>query len=141
MRFHPPFPLFPPVPTAPMDPASLGELQDALQACKGKMSWPEFLLHVQNGYARVWIHLALERGLDPRKILGAANQGHQVVLTAWIDAGKRVGIHDRVSLAWYAPEVAALACRLWTAAKAKQGPGLAPQLDLGDSPLFSTEIL
>ena len=64
MRFHPPFPLFPPVPTATMDPASLGELQDALQACKGKMSWPEFLLHVQNGYARVWIHLALERGRE-----------------------------------------------------------------------------
>lgn len=130
-RFHPPLPDFPPVPTAPMDPVAKRHLAEAILDCQKMISYKETQDHIQAGYARIWIHLTLERGLDPRKVSGVASKGHQDILKAFLAAGVRIGLHDRATLAWHAPYIAATATQLWRQAKESQGGLLVAPAGLG----------
>lgn len=126
-RLHPPLPAFPAVPTAPMSRGTKRHLLEALQECHKTKSWKETQDHIQHGYALLWLHLVLERGLDPRKVVGAALRGNQDLLSPFFAEASRLGLHSRVALGCAAPVVAATAARLWREAKEAQASVL-PQL-------------
>lgn len=127
--YHLSLPELPAVPTAPLTPAARRDLVLALQSCKGWMAHQAFQKWTRKAYARLWIHLALERGLDPRKVSTPGTKGHQVVVAAFLAAGKAIGLHDRVALVELSQELANAACRLWM--EAKQAQGSAPAQLLG----------
>jgi len=132
LRLCPPRPEFPDVPTAAMPADARRKLADALQSCRPMMSWPGIQAHVKRGYAYIWIHLAMERHLDPRKTIAPSSWGYQDILKAFLLAGGQIGLHDRTALGWHAPDVAMLAAKLWLAAKEPQSTPapLLPGLDL-----------
>jgi hypothetical protein len=113
LKYCPPRPELPLVPTAAMPPAAQGHLVDALRSCKSGMTWPAMQEHVNRGYALLWIHLTLERRLDPCKTVAPTCQGHRTILQPFIKAGALIGLHDRAELGRRAPEVAKLAAKLW----------------------------
>ena len=132
MRLCPPRPEFPDVPTTAMPAEARRKLADALQACRTMMSWPGIQAHVKRGYAFIWIHLAMERHLDPRKTIAPTSWGYQDILKAFLKNGSQIGLHDRTALGWHAPDVALLAAKLWQEAKDLQAAAapLLPGLDL-----------
>ena len=128
MTWRSPLVEFPPVPTAAM--ASLGELVQALQACKKASAWPEVRRYAKQGFARLWLHFALERGLDPRKAAPTSSPVHLAVAQAYLSAGVRLGLGDRTTLAWDLQEVSSLAASLWCQAKEAQSAMRASQAPL-----------
>ena len=134
-RYYPPLPVFPGVPTAPMDPSTRRRLVEAIQECKKMLAFDEAQAHVLMGYALLWLHLTLERTLDPRKVLVAASSGHQAVVEAFLAAGARIGVHDRAFLRRQIAPVSAAGANLWRQAKEAQGVALPPLLCLCLQPL------
>jgi hypothetical protein len=115
-------------------------LADAIYECRKMINYKETQDHLHVGYARIWIHLALERVLDPRKLLAPASKNHQAVLRAFLEAGLRIGVHDRATLAWKVPAIAAMADHLWRQAKEAQGAGVTPLAGLGLQPMTSNAL-
>lgn len=113
-----------------MDRADLAQLLEALRECRKMASWPDVVRYAKKGLARLWIHLVLERGLDPRKAAPACSKGHQAVLKPYLEAGFSAGLGDRAELAWEVQEVAELASGLWDQAKASQSTQRASQAPL-----------
>lgn len=128
--WRPPLPELPPVRTTPLNAAEKAELVDALQACRRAKAWADVRKHAQKGLARLWLHLVLERGLDPRKAAPGTSAGHQAVLKPYLDACVRLSLGDRAELAWDVQDVADLAGRLWDQAKAEQAASRASQAPL-----------
>lgn len=120
MSFHPPFPAFPGVPTRPMDRDALARLAEALTACRRLRSWPGIQAHIQRGYVLLWIHLALERELDPPRVLRREGQARFRFQAAFVEAAAQFGLHDRVYLVLYAQSIATAADELWRQAKTAQ---------------------
>lgn len=119
----------PPVPTSSMPVDDRRVLADAVQALKPFLHRTDAQEHLGQAYARVWIHLAMERGLDPRRITSPKSAGFQILLPIFQAAIQRLGLHDRVDAARWAPTVAPVSATLWRQAKEAQGqpvPGLFP---------------
>ena len=118
--FHPPLPVFPAVSTAPLQAADRSQLFQAIRECKAQRSGRAARAHLTQGYALLWLHLALERGLDPRRVLAPSSAGYDPLLKAFLQVGVTLGVDDRTTLGWEAPLAALRACRLWTEAKDRQ---------------------
>ncbi len=95
------------------------------------LSWKETQTHVQHGYALLWLQQVLERGLDPRKVVGAALKGDRGLLSPFQAEAFRLGLHSQAALGCFAPVVAATAARLWREAKEAQANNPFPLPGLG----------
>ena len=123
-----PLPRLPAIPTRPLTPGASLELVSLLQSLKPKLRFEEVQAHIQKAYARIWLHLALERNLDPRRAATPSQQSYQALLPVFQTVVAKIGLHDRTVAGWHAPEVAILACGLWRQVKTEQGepPSLLP---------------
>ncbi len=139
IHFHPPLPEFPPLRTTPMDPATRRRLEDAMQECRKMQAYPKVKDHLHRGYAMLWVNLALERGMDPRKVLGPGSRGHQVVLKVFLQACAHLGIHERATIERNLILISHLGARLWQEAKEAQAMGIPPVAGLGLEPSADAE--
>lgn len=121
MRRPTTLPSLPPTPTSPMGVEARKALAEALKSLAKHLTEPQVQRHVQEGYARVWLHLVLTRGMDPQQAVSAKQNAYQAVLPAFQAAGERMGLHNQSAMTWWAPKVAVLACQLWRKAMAVQG--------------------
>lgn len=108
-----------------MAPSERKALAELLKPLGRHLTDPQVQKRVREGYARVWLHLLMVRGLDPRQAVQAKQIAYQAVLPAFQVAGERIGLHNQAAMTWWAPDVARLACGLWC--KAKDAQGLTPQ--------------
>jgi hypothetical protein len=118
-------PALPPVPTAPMPPAARRSLAELL-ATRLDLTDPDVQAWERQGYARIWLHLLLDRHLDPRMAISPKQPAYQAVLRPFQAAGVRIGRHDACSMAWLAPAVAREAYDLWRHTTAVQGEAPKP---------------
>jgi hypothetical protein len=126
-------PGLPPFPTTQLTPEQRIQLRSALQFLRPFIHRKDAFEHALACYAQVWVHLALERGLDPRRCSGQASQGYQAVLKAFQPAVSRLGLHDQVQAAWWAPQVAPMAATLWRKAKEAQQQAPPPLMALNQA--------
>lgn len=131
-------PSLPAVPTTPMPVGERQALAGALSSLKKDLHDPAAQACALDGYARVWLHLLLSRGLDPRNAMSPKGRSYATILPAFLDAVARIGLHDKPSATWWAPKVALQAGRLWHQAIQAQGGTPQPLPGLG---LESTEAV
>ena len=118
-----------------MSPAARKSLAEMLKPLGRNLTNPEVQGCVREAYAQVWLHLLLSRGLDPRHATSVDLRAYQAVLPSFQSAGERIGLHNQAAMAWWAPEVARIACQLWKKAKAAQGEAPRPLPGLGLEPI------
>lgn len=132
-------PSLPAVPTAPMSVQERRDLTTALVSLKNRLCEPAVQDHVRAGYARVWLHLVLSKGLDPRKAVGPRIQGYQAILPAFLEAVERIGLHTKASASWWGVQVSQEASLLWRKATAAQGGAPQPLPGLGLDPISTVK--
>jgi hypothetical protein len=133
-----PLPDFAPVSTAPLSKVALADLLATLQECRRYSTWASHRNHVKPGFARLWLHLVLERGMDPRRAVLASIWVDHPVLKAYLAMAVQKGLGDRTSLSHDVLEISRLAAQLWGQAKAAQSArgtsqGTLPGLDFDSS--------
>jgi hypothetical protein len=118
-----PFPL-PPVPDGPMGGGSKAALAAAVRSVpKGEMWRPDAQEYLKQCYARVWLSLCLDRGIEPAAAVSWTGRGHRAVLPAFVRAAAALGApRPEMIPDWYAPKVAELAAALWRGVKAGPAP-------------------
>lgn len=97
-------------------------------------AWAETQDHLVRAYAILWLHLALERRLDPRHLLSPGAKGYLDLLAAFVQQARSIGWQDPVTLKLAVPQAALRACSLWMEAKESQREVLMPLPGLQEAP-------
>ena len=108
-------PELPPVPLAPMGKEDKKSLVAILRSVPSGELWRlEVQEWVRQGYARIWIHLCLERGIQPPMAANRTHRAYKTLEPLMCAAAERVAHHTAKQVEdWHLPEIALAASALW----------------------------